>query len=104
MGADEAAAAERELDPAATRAIHVAIDNIRRFHAAQASGPLRVETVPGVVCERVVRPLRAVGLYVPAGRVTDAPVNNIDWIPTLLDLAGAAPPSGAMTSRRARSS
>lgn len=68
VGADEAAAAERELDPAATRAIHVAIDNIRRFHAAQASGPLRVETVSGVVCERVVRPLRAVGLYVPAGR------------------------------------
>ena len=29
-----------------------------------------------------------------AGRVTDAPVNNIDWIPTLLDLAGAAPPPG----------
>ncbi len=32
--------------------------------------------------------------HVPAGRVTDAPVNNIDWIPTLLDLAGAAPPPG----------
>lgn len=31
---------------------------------------------------------------VPAGRVVDAPVNNIDWIPTLLDLAGAAPPPG----------
>jgi len=65
---EEAAAAARELDPAAASAIDAAIANIRRFHAAQASGPVRVETVPGVVCERVVRPLRAVGLYVPAGR------------------------------------
>ncbi len=31
---------------------------------------------------------------VPAGRVLDAPVNNIDWIPTLLELAGAPAPSG----------
>jgi arylsulfatase A-like enzyme len=29
---------------------------------------------------------------VPAGRVVDAPVVNTDWLPTLLDLAGAAPP------------
>lgn len=64
----EAAAAQRELDPAAARAIDVAIRNVRAFHAAQQSQPVRVETVPGVVCERVVRPLRAVGLYVPAGR------------------------------------
>ncbi len=64
----EAAATQRELDPAAIRAIDVAIRNVRAFHAAQQSQPVRVETVPGVVCERVVRPLRAVGLYVPAGR------------------------------------
>ena len=31
---------------------------------------------------------------VPAGRVIDAPVINTDWIPTLLDLAGAPVPSG----------
>lgn len=31
---------------------------------------------------------------VPAGRVVDAPVNNVDWIPTLLELAGAAVPGG----------
>jgi histidinol dehydrogenase len=29
--------------------------------------PYAVETAPGVVCERVVRPIRRVGLYVPAG-------------------------------------
>lgn len=32
--------------------------------------------------------------HVPAGRVVDAPVNNVDWIPTLLELAGAAVPPG----------
>ncbi len=64
----EAAAAARELDPAATQAIALAIANIRRFHAAQSTAAIRVETMPGVVCERVTRPLRAVGLYVPAGR------------------------------------
>jgi arylsulfatase A len=31
---------------------------------------------------------------IPAGRVIDTPVNNIDWIPTLLDLVGAPVPSG----------
>ena len=31
------------------------------------SDPLRVETSPGVVCERHYRPIDAVGLYVPAG-------------------------------------
>jgi histidinol dehydrogenase len=63
----EAAAAERELPAVAREAIAVAIANVRRFHEAQLPPPVRVETAPGVVCERVSRPLRAVGLYVPAG-------------------------------------
>lgn len=64
----EAEAAGRELAPAAVSAIDTAIANVRAFHAAQLGQPIRVETVPGVLCERVLRPLRAVGLYVPAGR------------------------------------
>ncbi len=60
-------AAERSLNTAQTAAIERAISNVRRFHAAQASAPLRVETAPGVICERFSVAIRAVGLYVPAG-------------------------------------
>jgi histidinol dehydrogenase len=59
--------AERALNAVQLAAIDRAIANVRRFHAAQGSGPLRVETAPGVVCERISVPIRAVGLYVPAG-------------------------------------
>jgi histidinol dehydrogenase len=65
--AGEFEAAERALTAAQTAAIERAIANVRQFHAAQAAAPLRVETAPGVVCERFSVPLRAVGLYVPAG-------------------------------------
>ena len=63
----EFAAAERALNPQQHAAIERAIDNVRSFHAAQASPPLRIETSPGVICERFSVPIRAVGLYVPAG-------------------------------------
>jgi histidinol dehydrogenase len=63
----EFAAAERALNAEQHAAIERAIENVHRFHAAQASLPLRVETAPGVVCERFSVPIRAVGLYVPAG-------------------------------------
>jgi histidinol dehydrogenase len=64
---EEADAAAAAIGPDALKAIETAIANVQRFHVAQASCPIRVETAPGVVCERVVRPIRAVGLYVPAG-------------------------------------
>ena len=63
----EFAAAERALAPDAHEAIERAQRNIHRFHAAQTPAPLRVETAPGVVCERISVAIRAVGLYVPAG-------------------------------------
>jgi histidinol dehydrogenase len=65
--ADEVRAAAAELSTDAHQAIATAISNVTRFHAAQDAPPIRVETVPGVVCERISKPLRAVGLYVPAG-------------------------------------
>jgi histidinol dehydrogenase len=59
--------AERTLKAEAHAAIERAMTTIHRFHAAQMPAPLRVETAPGVVCERISVPVRAVGLYVPAG-------------------------------------
>src|SRR6185369_5788000 len=63
----EFAAAETALDTEQRQAIDRAIANVRRFHEPQLGAPLRVETTPGVVCERQFRPIDAVGLYVPAG-------------------------------------
>jgi histidinol dehydrogenase len=64
---EEFEAADRELNAEQHSAIERAISTIRRFHAAQMPTPLRVETAPGVLCERISVPIRAVGLYVPAG-------------------------------------
>jgi len=60
-------AAERSLSTAQHRALEFAIGTVRAFHAAQSSAPLCVETAPGVRCERLSVPVRAVGMYVPAG-------------------------------------
>ena len=65
--AAEFAAAERALNAVQSGALDRAIENVRQFHAAQTTAPLRVETAPGVVCERFSVPIHAVGLYVPAG-------------------------------------
>jgi histidinol dehydrogenase len=64
---DEIAAAKQQLDQNAVDAIQLAINNVTRFHEQQVPNPIFVETMPGVVCERVSQPLDAVGLYVPAG-------------------------------------
>lgn len=57
-----------QLSPETIAAIDTSYENIRTFHAAQAEDkPLRVETMPGVVCGRFSRPIERVGLYVPGG-------------------------------------
>ncbi|GAA1159764.1 histidinol dehydrogenase [Ornithinicoccus hortensis] len=48
-------------------AITAAATRIRAFHEAGMQSDYAVETAPGVTCRRVVRPIRRVGLYVPAG-------------------------------------
>src|SRR5689334_5651628 len=63
----EFAAARRALTAEQTAAIERAIDNVRAFHKAQLPTALSLETMPGVRCERVIRPIPAVGLYIPAG-------------------------------------
>jgi histidinol dehydrogenase len=60
-------AADRALSAVQHAAIERALEAIRVFHAAQASAPIRINTARGVLCERFSVPIRAVGLYVPAG-------------------------------------
>jgi len=59
-----------KIDPKVKEAIDVAYHNIKTFHSAQMereSDPIRVETMPGVICSRFARPIGSVGLYVPGG-------------------------------------
>ena len=59
--------AEAVVPPAVLRAIDDAATRIEGFHRAGMQPPYAVETAPGVRCERMVRPIRRVGLYAPAG-------------------------------------
>jgi histidinol dehydrogenase len=67
VGAAEFRAAEGALSLEQHAAIERAIETVTSFHTAQMPAALRVETAPGVVCERISVPIGAVGLYVPAG-------------------------------------
>ncbi|MBS0212276.1 MAG: histidinol dehydrogenase [Proteobacteria bacterium] len=60
-------AADRNLAPALRTAMTGALARIEAFHAAGAPQPYTLETAPGVRCERILRPLDRVGLYIPAG-------------------------------------
>jgi len=64
---DEFREARAALEPGQIAALERAVANVARFHEAQISAPLSVETMPGVRCERITRPIDSVGLYVPAG-------------------------------------
>lgn len=55
------------LDPSICRAIDAAHANIAAFHSQQGFRPYDIETAPGVLCRRVIRPIGRVGLYVPGG-------------------------------------
>ena len=63
----EFAAAEMALGRADKAALRTAYLNIHTFHAAQRPHDLRIETSPGIVCEKTTRPIGRVGLYVPGG-------------------------------------
>lgn len=64
--ADIAAAAAR-LNDEVKEAMAVAVANIETFHKAQQLPGVDVETMPGVRCQQVTRPIDAVGLYIPGG-------------------------------------
>lgn len=59
--------ARRRLGAEAVAAIELAARNVRAFHEASRPADVRVETMPGLVVEKLWRPLDRVGLYVPGG-------------------------------------
>jgi histidinol dehydrogenase len=48
-------------------AIQLAKTNIEKFHKAQITNRVEVETKPGVLCWQEKRPIQKVGLYIPGG-------------------------------------
>jgi histidinol dehydrogenase len=48
-------------------AIQLAKSNIEKFHAAQKTVPITVETTEGVNCWQEKRPIQKIGLYIPGG-------------------------------------
>ncbi len=67
VGEKEIGEAEQAIDEGLKRAIGRAYDNIYKFHEAQKTPPVKVETSPGVVCWQHKRPIQKVGLYIPGG-------------------------------------
>ena len=67
VGSAEFAEAEASLSAELRSAIDEAAERIAAFHRAGMTAPYSVDTAPGVRCERVLRPIQRVGLYVPAG-------------------------------------
>jgi len=64
---EEIAAAESQLDGKLKKAIQVAYQNITKFHAAQKTETLEVETMRGVKCWQKSVAIEKVGLYIPGG-------------------------------------
>ena len=48
-------------------AIQLAKSNIEKFHSAQKTNRVSVETAPGVECWQEKRPIQKIGLYIPGG-------------------------------------
>ena len=63
----EFAAAELAVPAELRIAMQQAAERIDAYHRAGMARPYSVETAPGVVCEKIIRPIGRVGLYVPAG-------------------------------------
>ncbi|RDY61626.1 histidinol dehydrogenase [Flagellimonas nanhaiensis] len=59
--------AEQYVSAELKEAIAIAKSNIEKFHSAQKTSKVKVETMPGVVCWQEKRPIQKVGLYIPGG-------------------------------------
>ncbi len=67
VSSEEMEAAEKNISEELKQAILLAKDNIFKFHSAQKSTKIEVETSPGVKCWQEKRPIQKVGLYIPGG-------------------------------------
>ena len=59
--------ASKEVSDQLKTAIQLAKSNIYKFHEAQKTSPVRLETQPGVTCWQAKKPIQKVGLYIPGG-------------------------------------
>jgi histidinol dehydrogenase len=48
-------------------AIQLAKSNIEKFHSAQKTAKIEIETTAGVICWQEKRPIQKIGLYIPGG-------------------------------------
>lgn len=64
---EEITAAENMISDDLKEAIKIAKQHIEKFHIAQKTSKVVVETVEGVVCWQEKRPIQKVGLYIPGG-------------------------------------
>ena len=81
---DAIAAGARRLDAATRAAIDRAFEAVRRFHVPSGKAEYELETAPGVLCRRLVRPLASVGLYVPGGSAPLPSTVLMSGVPALL--------------------
>jgi len=67
VGRNELQDAQGNISEPLQEAIKTAAKNIEKFHAAQIPSDIRIETMPGVICEQKAVPIEKVGLYIPGG-------------------------------------
>jgi histidinol dehydrogenase len=67
VSAEEIRNAESAVSEELKQAIQLAKSNIEKFHAAQKTEKIYVQTLPGVECWQEKRPVQKVGLYIPGG-------------------------------------
>ena len=64
---DEIKTATSRVKSDLKQAMQLAVSNIEKFHQAQVRQTITVETMPGIKCQSVTRPIDSVGLYIPGG-------------------------------------
>ena len=67
VSSDEFIESEKVVPDQLKDAIQTAKSNIEKFHKAQKTSKIEIETTPGVTCWQEKRPIQKVGLYIPGG-------------------------------------